>query len=174
MQICDHKKCKIQKVMQTFGANLEQTTKNRYPRYLECRFFLLKFFGRKHFRPSALQSQKGHDQAKADRSIPCGQWRNMVRIKLKTKSKMNSINLETGDLYNMIHEAVEDALKKQSARSASTLLTREATAKRLGVDVSTLWRWDRAGYLKSVRIGRAVHYRLSDIEARERGETINQ
>ena len=98
----------------------------------------------------------------------------MVRIKLKTKSKMNSINLETGDLYNMIHEAVEDALKKQSARSASTLLTREATAKRLGVDVSTLWRWDRAGYLKSVRIGRAVHYRLSDIEARERGETINQ
>ena len=95
-------------------------------------------------------------------------------VKLKTKSKMNSINLETGDLYNMIHEAVEDALKKQSARSASTLLTREATAKRLGVDVSTLWRWDRAGYLKSVRIGRAVHYRLSDIEARERGETINQ
>ena len=95
-------------------------------------------------------------------------------VKLKTKSKMNSINLETGDLYNMIHEAVEDALKKQSARSASTLLTRESTAKRLGVDVSTLWRWDRAGYLKSVRIGRAVHYRLSDIEARERGETINQ
>lgn len=95
-------------------------------------------------------------------------------VKLKTKSKMNSINLETGDLYNMIHEAVEDALKKQSARSASTLLTREATAKRLGVDVSTLWRWDRSGYLKPVRIGRAVRYRLSDIEARERGETINQ
>lgn len=95
-------------------------------------------------------------------------------VKLKTKSKINSINLETGDLYNMIQEAVEDALKKQSARSASTLLTREATAKRLGVDVSTLWRWDRSGYLKPVRIGRAVHYRLSDIEARERGETINQ
>ena len=77
-------------------------------------------------------------------------------VKLKTKSKMNSINLETGDLYNMIHEDVEDALKKQSARSASTLLTREATAKRLGVDVSTLGRWDRSGYLKPVRIGRAV------------------
>ena len=85
-----------------------------------------------------------------------------------------SINLKTGDLYNMIHEAVEDALMKQSTRSASTLLTRDATAKRLGVDVSTLWRWDKSGYLKPVRIGRSVHYRLSDIEARERGEIINQ
>lgn len=121
-----------------------------------------------------LQSQKGPDQAKTDRIVPCGQWRNMIRSKTQSKEIMDSINLKTGDLYNMIHEAVEDALKKQSPRSASTLLTREATAKRLGVDVSTLWRWDRSGYLKPVRIGRAVHYRLSDIEARERGEIINQ
>lgn len=97
-----------------------------------------------------------------------------AEVKLKAKTKMDSINLKTGDLYNMIHEAVEDALMKQSARSASTLLTRDATAKRLGVDVSTLWRWDKSGYLKPVRIGRSVHYRLSDIEARERGEIINQ
>ena len=73
--------------MQTFGANLEQIKENRLSRYLGGRFFLLKFFGRKHFRPSALQSQKGHDQAKADRSIPCGQWRNMVRSKTQNKVK---------------------------------------------------------------------------------------
>ena len=31
--------CKIQKVMQTFGANSEQIKENRHPRYLECRFW---------------------------------------------------------------------------------------------------------------------------------------
>lgn len=86
---------------------------------------------------------------------------------------MDSVNVKSGELYDMIHNAVEDALKKQNERSAATLLTREATAKRLGVDVSTLWRWDRAGYLRPVRIGRAVYYKLLDIEALERGEILN-
>lgn len=83
---------------------------------------------------------------------------------------MESINVKPEDLYNMIHKAVQNALNKQNEKSSSALLTREATAKRLGVDLSTLWRWDKSGYLKAIRIGRTIYYKVSDIEARERGE----
>ena len=82
---------------------------------------------------------------------------------------MTSIQFE-----EMLQKAVETAMSKQKGNTSNVLLKRESTAARLGVDLSTLWRWDRSGYLKPVRIGRSVYYRLSDIEARERGEIINQ
>lgn len=42
-------------------------------------------------------------------------------------------------------------------------LTAQETAEKLGVDVSTLWRWNRDGYLKKVRVGRKVYYRRGDV-----------
>ena len=42
-------------------------------------------------------------------------------------------------------------------------LTAKETAEKLGVDVSTLWRWDKAGYLKKIKIGNAIRYRESDV-----------
>ena len=83
--------------------------------------------------------------------------------------QMTSIQFE-----EMLQKAVETAMSKQKENTSNVLLKRESTAARLGVDLSTLWRWDRSGYLKPVRIGRSVYYRLSDIEARERGEIINE
>lgn len=82
---------------------------------------------------------------------------------------MTSIQFE-----EMLQKAVETAMSKQKENTSNVLLKRESTAARLGVNLSTLWRWDRSGYLKPVRIGRSVYYRLSDIDARERGEIINQ
>jgi len=34
-----------------------------------------------------------------------------------------------------------------------------------GPDPSTLWRWEKAGYIKPVKIGVKVFYRRSDIDA---------
>lgn len=42
-------------------------------------------------------------------------------------------------------------------------LTAKETAEKLGVDISTLWRWDRSGYLKKVRVGRKIRYHESDV-----------
>jgi len=70
----------------------------------------------------------------------------------------------------MVQKAVETAMNKQKENTSNVLLKRESTAERLGVNLSTLWRWDQSGYLRPIRIGRSVYYRLSDIEARERGE----
>lgn len=52
--------------------------------------------------------------------------------------------------------------KKEEPREESYLTAKEAAAK-LGVDVSTLWRWDRSGYLKKVKWGNAIRYRESDV-----------
>lgn len=63
-------------------------------------------------------------------------------------------------------------LKENEESKKVVILNREAVANRLHVSKSTLWRWDHSGYLKPVRYGRAVWYRLTDIEAMERGERI--
>ena len=42
-------------------------------------------------------------------------------------------------------------------------LTAKETAEKLGVDVSTLWRWDKSGYLKKIKLGNAIRYRESDV-----------
>ncbi len=66
-------------------------------------------------------------------------------------------------------------LQENEDKKKVVILNREAVANRLHVSKSTLWRWDRTGYLKAVRYGRAVWYRESDIEALERGErNINE
>ena len=50
--------------------------------------------------------------------------------------------------------------KKEEPQEENYLTAKEVTAK-LGVDVSTLWRWDKSGYLKKVKWGNAIRYRES-------------
>ena len=45
------------------------------------------------------------------------------------------------------------------------LLTKDETCKKLGVSVTTLWRWAQDGYLTPLKVGVQVRYRLSDINA---------
>jgi len=44
------------------------------------------------------------------------------------------------------------------------LLTREQVADFVGVSVKTIARWDRKGWLPSIRIGRLVRYKPGDVE----------
>ena len=48
-------------------------------------------------------------------------------------------------------------------------LTIKQVSQRLNVDPSTLWRWERDGYLIPTRLGRKVLYNESDIIAIEEG-----
>ena len=65
---------------------------------------------------------------------------------------------------------VVDKLLEQRENKPETYLTAEETAKRLGVDRSTLWRWNKEGYLRSIKIGSKVRYKLSDVERLQKGE----
>ena len=65
-----------------------------------------------------------------------------------------------------------DKLLEQRENKPEVFLTAEETAKRLKVDRSTLWRWNKEGYLVANKVGSKVRYKLSDVERIQKGELI--
>lgn len=57
-----------------------------------------------------------------------------------------------------------EELRQQQPQEEKQYLTAQETAERLNVDLSTLWRWDKTGYLKKVKLGNKPYYRVSDIK----------
>lgn len=83
---------------------------------------------------------------------------------------MEKVLISVDELNAIITGAVQTALDaREKKEGESTLISREAAAKRLGVDVSTLWRWGRSNYLKMRKIGRSVWYLERDIRNLEMG-----
>ena len=58
---------------------------------------------------------------------------------------------------------------KKEEESVDARITKAAARERLKVDDTTLWRWDKCGYLKAIHIGRSVYYREADIKRLEEG-----
>lgn len=80
-------------------------------------------------------------------------------------------NFTNDELRAAITAAVNAALDAREAKKATVLLSREAVAERLHVDVSTLWRWDRCGYFPATtRLGRRIFYSEEAVAKLERGE----
>lgn len=75
-----------------------------------------------------------------------------------------SLTVKAGDLLEAMRCLVMEVMPQAPGRE-DRLLSRAEVAEMCGVDVSTLWRWDRDGYLKPVKIGRAVRYHTSDVMA---------
>ncbi len=65
------------------------------------------------------------------------------------------------DLCQEERSRIEEAIK---AHREHPVLSRKETAEMLGVTLSTLWQWDRTGYLTPVKIGSKVMYRPQDVE----------
>lgn len=83
---------------------------------------------------------------------------------------MDTITLETKELRKEIQGAVYAALSEMKGPERTVLLRREAVSKRLNVNLSTLWRWDKIGYLPvTTRIGRTVYYSEDSIKDIENG-----
>lgn len=77
--------------------------------------------------------------------------------------------LNKEDLENSFRTIVTEILGQVETARAESRLSIKQVSKRLGVDPSTLWRWERDGYLIPTRIGRKVLYKESDIIAVEEG-----
>ena len=60
-------------------------------------------------------------------------------------------------------------VKYSPKRKKRAGITKAAARERLKVDDTTLWRWDKCGYLKAIHIGRSVYYREADIKRLEEG-----
>lgn len=78
--------------------------------------------------------------------------------------------LSPEDLQRMLEAAAKKAISEFAGQKKTTLLSREATAKRLHVDPSTLWRWRKMKLLSPIKIGGRVYYREEDVIHREGGE----
>lgn len=72
------------------------------------------------------------------------------------------------DLKELFSTLLDERDAERQAISESQhneeLLTAEVTAKILGVQKNSLWRWAKSGYLVPVKIGRKCFYKQGDIE----------
>ena len=77
--------------------------------------------------------------------------------------------VSAADLKEVIRGIFEEAVSAKDGEKDETLLTVRQASALLGVDRSTLWRWEKEGYLKPDRIGRKVRYNLSALHAISKG-----
>lgn len=75
------------------------------------------------------------------------------------------IQASAADLVKMGNEITNRILVDIQDKPTNTpeLLTCKQVAEKLSVDPSTLWRWDKKGYLKSIIVGGLRRYRTKDI-----------
>jgi len=76
--------------------------------------------------------------------------------------KYNQIQYVIGkdDLKEIINEIIDERFAE---KKEDELVSIKKVMEMLGVTDATLWRWDKMGILKKVRIGNRVYYRRSDI-----------
>jgi predicted site-specific integrase-resolvase len=55
-------------------------------------------------------------------------------------------------------------IKHPAPTDPDRLLSPKETSQMFDVDLSTLYRWDKLGYLTKIKIGGKVRYRMSDIQ----------
>lgn len=67
------------------------------------------------------------------------------------------------DLKEAFLQWGEEMRQPNTETKAESYLSAQETADKLGVDVSTLWRWDKSGYLKKIKVGNKIRYRESDV-----------
>lgn len=72
------------------------------------------------------------------------------------------------DLKALIREQfklqLESLKKEKEQKSVDPVFTREQTAKRFNVDLSTLYRWTKEGKIVAHAIGARVYYKESSIQ----------
>ena len=79
-----------------------------------------------------------------------------------------TLTLKSEDLKEFAHLLIEKAkeqlLPVMVSSSHEALLTKKEVLEKFNVCHTTLWNWERKGYLIPVKIGRKVSYRQADIE----------
>lgn len=70
------------------------------------------------------------------------------------------------ELVRRVRTEAEREQARRDRQAGDHLIRKEEARGMLGgPDPSTLWRWEKAGYLTPVKIGTKVFYRQSDIAA---------
>jgi len=84
-----------------------------------------------------------------------------------------NITINGGQLIECIDFAIAKTKKEFEAKQIpEEYLTRKKAAQTLDMSTSSLWRWDKQNYLKPIKVGGKVCYKLSDIERIKKGVTV--
>ena len=85
--------------------------------------------------------------------------------------KYNQIQYVVGkdDLEEIINNIVDARIlrffdNKKKEAEANKLIKPKDAAEQLGVNLTTLWRWNNEGYLKKVYVGSKPRYKQRDID----------
>ena len=62
-------------------------------------------------------------------------------------------------------EIISDAMKEAEAKAKEMLLTPTEVCEQLKISDVTLWRWQKAEYLKPLYIGGKRRYKTSDVQS---------
>ena len=93
----------------------------------------------------------------------------MIPISPNSSSKETKmVIMDIDDLKEAFKSWNQEQIEANAPRAEIYITAKEA-AKKLGVTLSTLWRWDNDGYLEKIKIGSKVRYRLSDVERMIKG-----
>ena len=92
--------------------------------------------------------------------------RNLLSIIQDEKANIK-LEMSGEDLLEFSNDLINRAKTELSVEIAEArkekYLTREEVKQICGVCDATLWHWNRKDYLKTVKIGSKVRYRMSDI-----------
>jgi len=90
---------------------------------------------------------------------------NLITLAKEVPNLIVSVTLS--DLFEFGEELVRNSKKQLeqiiSDEASEKYLSIDKTAEILGVDKSSLWRWNKSNYLKHIEIGGKRRYRMSDI-----------
>lgn len=93
----------------------------------------------------------------------------MIIDELLKKGANVTLSVSVSDLREWSKSLIMEARRELEGITISekneSYLTAKQTSEKLGVDLSTLWRWERDRYLIPVRTGRKRKYKMSDINS---------
>lgn len=89
---------------------------------------------------------------------------------LKFSEEHTLLLLNASDLETVIRNVVSELLAEKQEATADVKVSRAATAKRLHKTPMTLTRWEQAGKIHPIKIGRSIYYMESEVKLIEAGK----
>lgn len=81
-----------------------------------------------------------------------------------------SITLKLEDLREFVNEVVGNFKSTTKESQTEEFLSRKEVLRILQIDSSTLWSWEKTGYIKSYPFGGRKRYKVVDVEAIRTGK----
>lgn len=90
-------------------------------------------------------------------------------VQLAKEAPGTIIAVRADDLMEANNQLIDkvraDLEKEITEKRTAKFMTRESVLDRLSISDTTLWRWEKRGYLVPVNVGGQRRYRSADIDA---------